>query len=111
MGRRLLRVLSQIASGLAPNAAANSTSLFGREYLTLHDGSLELTLPRQYDGTNFDRVSQIGPGAGVAAIADIVASIFRRSRASNVVTVTTATPPGLIPSDQVDHRGSNRRQL
>src|SRR5271169_5939546 len=57
-------VLSQIKTGLAPNAAANSASLFGREYMALHDGSFGIDLPRQYDGTNFDRVSQVGPGAG-----------------------------------------------
>src|ERR1039458_1161137 len=61
-------VLSQIVAGLARNAAASSASLFGREYMTLHDGSFGIDLPRQYDGTNFDRVSQVGPGAGVTAI-------------------------------------------
>ncbi len=50
-------VLSQIATGLAPNTAANSASLFGREYLALHDGQFGVDLPRQYDGTNFDRWS------------------------------------------------------
>jgi hypothetical protein len=93
--------LSQVASGLAENASADSASLFGREYIALHDGQFGIDLPRQFDGTNFDRVSQIGPGAGVAAIADIVASISSVVRASNVVTVTTATPLGLIPSDQI----------
>src|ERR1700681_4375767 len=65
-------VLTQIATGLIPNAAADCTSLFGREYIALMDGNFGLDLPRQYDGTNFDRVSQCGPGAGVTAIADIV---------------------------------------
>ncbi len=52
-------VLSQIATGMARNSVASSTSLFGREYLTLHDGQFGIDIPRQYDGTNFDRVSQI----------------------------------------------------
>ena len=85
-------VLSQIATGMAPNSAANSTSLFGREYLTLHDGQFGIDVPRQYDGTNFDRVSQVGPGAGVAAVVDIVANISSIARASNTVTVATSTP-------------------
>src|SRR5271169_2503705 len=67
-------VLSQIASGLAPNSAACSAPLFGREYIALHDGQFGTDLPRQYDGTNFDRVSQVGPGAGVT-VADIIANI------------------------------------
>src|ERR1700758_5575162 len=45
-------VLSQIAAGVTANSAASSTSLFGREYLALHDGQFGLDMPRQYDGTN-----------------------------------------------------------
>ena len=89
--------LSQIATGLAANAAGNSASLFGREYLGLHDGQFGIDIPRQYDGTHLDRVSQVGPRAGVAAIADVVANVTAIVRASNIVTVTTATPLGLIP--------------
>jgi hypothetical protein len=98
-------VLSQIATGMARNSAASSTSLFGREYLTLHDGQFGIDIPRQYDGTNFDRVSQIGPGAGVAAITDIVANISAISRTSGTVTVTTSTPHGLVAGDQVKIAG------
>ncbi len=94
-------VLTQIAAGLTANAAASSTSLFSREYIAQHDGSFGLDMPRQYDGTNLDRVSQCGPGAGPAAVADIFASISSIARASNVVTVTTATPTGMLPTDQV----------
>jgi hypothetical protein len=98
-------VLSQIATGMAPNSVASSTSLFGREYLTFHDGQFGIDVPRQYDGTNFDRVSQIGPGAGVAAITDLIANISAISRTSNTVTVTTSTPHGLIAGDQVTVAG------
>src|SRR5579872_3304480 len=94
-------VLAQIAAGLTPIAAASSTSLFGREYIAQHDGNFGLGIPRQYDGTNLDRVSQCGPGAGPAMVADVIANISAISRASNVVTVTTATPTGLLPTDQV----------
>ena len=51
-------VLSSIASGLAPNAYADSTTLFGREYLAFSDGKSGIDLPRQYDDTNLDRVSR-----------------------------------------------------
>src|SRR5258708_22337828 len=98
-------VLSQIATGMAPNSAANSTSLFGREYLTLHDGQFGIDVPRQYDGANFDRVSQVGPGAGVAAVVDIVANISSIARASNTVTVATSTPHGIVPGDSVTIAG------
>jgi hypothetical protein len=94
-------VLSQIATGLAPNAAASSVSLFAREYIAQHDGSFGLDMPRQYDGTNFDRVSQVGPAAGPAAVVDVIAAISAISRTSNVVTVTLAAPIDLLPTDQV----------
>ena len=94
-------VLTQIAAGLAPNAAASSTSLFSREYIAQHDGNFGLDMPRQYDGTFLDRVSQIGPGAGPAAVTDVIANISAISRASNVVTVATAAPTGLLPTDHV----------
>jgi len=74
--------LSNIASGLAANAYANSTTLFGREYLAISDGKNGNDLPRQYDDTNFDRVSQSGPGAGPTVIDE------------NVTVAITASPAG-----------------
>ncbi len=98
-------VLSQIFSGIVPGAAADSTSLFGREYLALHDGNFGIDVPRQYDGTNFDRVSQCGPGAGVASVADIVIGIAAISCASGIVTVTTSAPTGMLPTDHTTIAG------
>ena len=63
-GERSAGVLTQIAAGLVSGAKANSATLFGREYIALSDGEFGIDIPRQYDGTNFDRVSQTGPGAG-----------------------------------------------
>jgi hypothetical protein len=94
-------VLTQLATGLTANAAASSTSLFAREYITQHDGNFGLDIPRQYDGTNLDRVSQIGPGAGPAGAADVISNISAISRTSNVVTVTTAVTTGMLATDQV----------
>jgi hypothetical protein len=93
--------LTQIAAHLTPNAAASSTSLFAREYIAQHDGKFGLDIPRQYDGTNLDRVSQVGPGAGPTAVADVISNISAISRASNVVTVTTAVATGMLATDQV----------
>jgi hypothetical protein len=65
--------LATVASSLAPNAYANSTTLFGREYLAFSDGRTGVDLPRQYDDTNFDRVSQGGPGAGPMVVDENIA--------------------------------------
>src|SRR5438093_707113 len=74
--------LASIATGLAPNAYANSTTLFGREYLAISDGKTGNDLPRQFDDTNFDRVSQSGPGAGPTVIDE------------NVTVTISASPNG-----------------
>ena len=66
-------VLSQVATGLVAGARAKSATLFGREYLAISDGKFGVDIPRQYDGTNFDRVSQVGPGAGPTAVSDAAA--------------------------------------
>jgi hypothetical protein len=74
--------LSSIASGLAAGAYANSATLFGREYLAISDGKTGNDLPRQYDDTNFDRVSQSGPGAGTTVVDE------------NVIVAIAASPNG-----------------
>ena len=74
--------LASIASGLAGNSFANSTTLFGREYLAISDGRMGNDLPRQYDDTNFDRVSQGGPGGGPTPVDE------------NVIVSVAASPNG-----------------
>src|SRR3989441_12093803 len=92
--------LASVATGLAANAYANSTTLFGREYLAVSDGRTGNDLPRQFDDTNLDRVSQSGPGAGPASAADVVAGIASIARNSNFVNVTTQTAHNLLSGDQ-----------
>lgn len=46
-----------------------SDSLVNREWMAVGDGKFGLDIPRQWDGTYFDRVSQVGPGAA-PSIAD-----------------------------------------
>jgi hypothetical protein len=57
-------VLSLAASIIEPNMFLASTTHFGREYMALSDGATGQDLPRQYDDSNLDRVSQIGPAEG-----------------------------------------------
>ena len=74
--------LASVASGVTPNALGNSTTIFGREYLAISDGKTGNDLPRQYDDTNFDRVSQSGPGAGPTVVDE------------NVIVAIAASPTG-----------------
>ena len=86
--------LAQIAAGIVPGARAKSATLFGREYIAFHDGKFGVDIPRQYDGTYLDRVSQIGPAAGPLTVADAAAenpkNISSAVRAANSVTITTS---------------------
>lgn len=66
-------VLSLAASVIEPNMFLASTTIFGREYMALSNGELGQDLPRQYDDSNLDRVSQIGPAEG-PAVADSTTS-------------------------------------
>lgn len=70
---------------------AQSDSLVGREYIAISDTShpaFGIDIPMQYDGINFDRVSQCGPGAPPVGEAS-----------GNVPFVQTivAAPAGLVP--------------
>src|ERR1700722_9957286 len=66
-------VLSLGASGVAANLQMASTTQFGREYMAFSDGLLGQDMPRQYDDSFLDRVSQTGPGEG-PAVADATAA-------------------------------------
>ena len=57
-------VLSIVTSAVTPGLFLASTTQFGREYMAFSDSELGQDLPRQYDDTYFDRVSQIGPAEG-----------------------------------------------
>jgi hypothetical protein len=56
-----------IPGGVGSNLYLASTTLFGREYMAFADGITGQDLPRQFDDTHFDRVSQIGPAEGPSA--------------------------------------------
>ncbi len=107
--------LASIATGLAANSFGNSTTIFGREYLAISDGKTGNDLPRQFDDTNFDRVSQSGPGAGPSVVDEnvlvtvaasptgatqpaavtIAASPTGAAENGFLVTITTTSPHGL----------------
>ncbi len=62
-----------VASASRANMFLASTTHFGREYMALGDGLVGQDFPRQFDGTNLDRVSQVGPGEG-PSVADSTTS-------------------------------------
>lgn len=59
-----LAVIGKVVAG----AFAQSDTYGGREWMAVGDGQYGLDIPRQWDGTNFDRVSQVGPGASPTVV-------------------------------------------
>jgi hypothetical protein len=108
-----LTIPDNSVSPVPPGTRAKSATLFGREYIAFHDGKFGVDIPRQFDGTSYDRVSQAGPAAGPLTVADapaetstnIAAAPTGAVRASNVVTITTTIAHFLIPGQTVTIAG------
>lgn len=56
--------MTRFYSPILNGARAVSTTVDGREYIPLSDLTGGSDQPRQYDGVNNDRISQVGPGQG-----------------------------------------------
>lgn len=88
-------ILSSIAT-VQPGMYANSISAFGREYIAFNDGHHGSDIPRQFDGTNFDRVSQDGVGAGPTATNFLPSSVTIAASGGgvtvNIITASVSDP-------------------
>lgn len=83
-------VLTKIGT-VAPNSYCISTTFGGKEFMAFHDGLHGTDIPRQFDGTNFDRVSQGGPAAP-PTVADINTTVALTSvTLATQVAITAAT--------------------
>jgi hypothetical protein len=96
--------LGLVVSELAEGAQCSSATQFGREYMGFSDGKVGIDLPRQFDDANFDRVSQVGPGAG-PTVSDFGVGIQSIVLSSNVVTVITQSAHTLQVGDQITISG------
>ena len=96
--------LQIVSSALAAGAIGRSQTQFGREYLALSDGKVGADMPRQFDDTNFDRVSQTGPGAAPIA-GDFQDPIQSIARNANVVTVNCQYAHTLAVGDSATIQG------
>lgn len=71
----------------------NSQTIFGREYQAFSNALGGFDIPRQYDDTNWDRVSQDGPGSA-PTVTDLSwpITVLVRDGITNIVTVDVAVP-------------------
>lgn len=113
--------LSIVSSQLLPGLFCKSTTLFGREYLAMSNGINGVDIPRQYDDTNLDRISQVGPGQSPIAVDEVnsvaiaagpggatqpaAVNITSASELGNVATFNTAVPHGMTANQNVSIAG------
>src|SRR5579872_3107290 len=84
--------LTQIGT-VAAGSYFKSVTLDGVEYLAFSDGIHGTDIPRQWNGTNLDRVSQDGPGAGPTLTNyTLPAQSLVSPGASAPVSIATITP-------------------
>jgi hypothetical protein len=112
---------------VVPGVYASSVSQFGREYFAFHDGVFAKDIPRQYDGTNWFRVSQDGPattGTQLSA-ADAATTTFTLvnvvpkpevgintiTLGSGFATVATTATHGLSVGDEILITGNSTFQF
>lgn len=74
------------------NSYAKSATAYGKEYIAASDGQFGIADPAHWDGTYYDRTSQVGPGAAPSGVADISYTITAISRTSGLITLTIAVP-------------------
>jgi hypothetical protein len=73
----------------------NSQTLFGREYQAFFNSLGGFDIPRQYDDTNFDRVSQVGPGAAPTVV-NFVPPGATLTAAGGAPINIVASPTGIV---------------
>lgn len=80
---------------VTPGSYCTSVTANNREWMAFHDGLHGTDIPRQFDGVNFDRITQDGPGAGPSSITDnnvqvAVSSVAIGNLGGGIATATEA---------------------
>jgi len=103
--------LTVVNSLIQPNLYLASTTHFGREYMGFSDGTVGQDIPRQFDDTYFDRVSQVGPGEGPSVadatdVGTIVAGIHQCA-----VVFVTRQGYWTVPSPPVQRNAAGGKKV
>ena len=93
--------LQVISSAILPNLFAKSATAFSREYIALNNGTIGADIPRQYNDTWLDRVSQVGPGFAPQALDENVSEPIVASPLGIGYGSTVAIAPGVAGLSQV----------
>ena len=103
--------MNTISTSILPNNRAISTTVDGREFISISDFQSVFDQPRQWDGTNLDRISQVGPGAGPQFVVDtaqypISASPFGITQDSPQVAIWRVAWGAIVGRDTVETPGT-----
>jgi hypothetical protein len=78
---------------VVPGSYGKSVTIDGVEYIAFSDGEQGTDIPRQYNGINFDRISQDGPGAGPTVSNYAIPPLaLNASGAGGAIVITSITP-------------------
>lgn len=103
--------LTPIGVPVVPNLFLHSTTHFGREYMGFSDGTIGQDLPRQFDDTNFDRVSQVGPGEGPSVVDSTATGSIVAGIHQCVVIFVTRQGYWTLPSPPVSWNAAGNKQV
>lgn len=81
-------VLNAIYTGINPGSFGKSVTFENVEYIALSNLIIGTDIPRHWDGTNLDRVSQVGPGAPPSV--NPTGTIYQIAPAPNGITQNPA---------------------
>lgn len=96
--------INLVASRPYQNLFYQSSTLFGREYQAFFNALGGFDIPRQFDDTNWDRVSQVGPGTSPLAVDEPTTAMTIVASATGLVFLTAtiaAGTAGLVESGNI----------
>lgn len=93
--------LSLVSSRPYAGLFYQSNSLFGREYQAFFNSLGGFDIPRQFDDTNWDRVSQSGPGTSPVVTDEVGVSFTITPAAAGLVPVSGVVQPAATGLTQV----------
>ncbi len=99
-------VLTGVYTAIEPNTFAQSATQADREFIALSDLLNGTDIPYSYNGTNFDRLSQVGPGAAPTCSSSSTGSAITSITQNAAVALLTGAHDWLLVSDSPSDHGT-----
>ena len=99
-------VLTGLYTAIEPDSFAESCTQNDREFIAISNLLNGTDIPYAYNGTNFDRLSQVGPGAPPSATATTSGSPIVSITQNPAVPLLTGTHDWLLVSDSPSDHGN-----